>query len=105
MDKILENLRQVFQTPFQDSVLVFVLILFVILLAPILFRSLKIPGIVGLIIAGLIIGPHALNLIEKNSAVDLFSTIGLLYIMFLAGLELDLREFNRNKNKSFVFGF
>lgn len=105
MIKILENLQHYFQTPFQSSVLVFVVILFVILLAPILFRSLKIPGIIGLIIAGLIIGPHALNLIEKNSAVDLFSTIGLLYIMFLAGLELDLKEFNKNKHKSIVFGF
>jgi Kef-type K+ transport system membrane component KefB len=105
MDKILENLQHVFQTPFQGSVLVFVVILLVILLAPILFKSLKIPGIIGLIIAGLIIGPHALNLIEKNSAVDLFSTIGLLYIMFLAGLELDIKEFNKNRHKSFVFGF
>lgn len=105
MIKILENLQHIFKTPFQSSVLVFVVILFVILLAPILFRSLRIPGIIGLIIAGLVIGPHALNLIEKNSAVNLFSTIGLLYIMFLAGLELDLKEFKKNKHKSFVFGF
>jgi len=105
MVKILENLQHIFKTPFQSSVLVFVVILFIILLAPILFRSLKIPGIIGLIIAGLIIGPHALNLIEKNSAVDLFSTIGLLYIMFLAGLELDLKAFDKNKYKSIVFGF
>ena len=105
MIKILENLQHIFQTPFQSSVLVFVVILFIILLAPILFRTLKIPGIIGLIIAGLVIGPHALNLIEKNSAVDLFSTIGLLYIMFLAGLELDLKAFNKNKYKSIVFGF
>ncbi len=105
MEKFLQDLQLVFQTPFQSPVLIIVLILFIILLAPIIFRSLKIPGIIGLIIAGLIIGPHALNLIEKNAAVDLFSTIGLLYIMFLAGLELDIREFSRNKNKSFVFGF
>ncbi len=105
MEKFFENLRQLFQTPFQAPVLIIVLILFIILLAPILFRSFKIPSIIGLIIAGLIIGPHALNLIEKNAAVDLFSTLGLLYIMFLAGLELDLKEFNRNKHKSYVFGF
>jgi Kef-type K+ transport system membrane component KefB len=105
MEKFFQYLQQVFQTPFQNPVLVIVLILFVILLAPIIFRSLKIPGIIGLIIAGLIIGPHELNLIEKNAAVDLFSTLGLLYIMFLAGLELDIKEFNRNKHKSYVFGF
>lgn len=104
MNKIFENLQHIFQTPFQGSVLVFVVILFIILLAPLIFRSIKIPGIIGLIISGLIVGPHGLNLIEKNSAVDLFSTIGLLYIMFLAGLELDLKEFDRNKHKSIVFG-
>jgi len=104
MNKVFENLQHIFQTPFQSSVLVFVVILSIILLAPLLFRSIKIPGIIGLIISGLIVGPHGLNLLEKNSAVDLFSTIGLLYIMFLAGLELDLKEFNRNKNKSIVFG-
>ena len=105
MNKIIENLQHVFQTPFQSSVLVFFVILFIILFAPLLFRSLKIPGIIGLIIAGLVVGPQGFNLIEKNSAVDLFSTIGLLYIMFLAGLELDLKEFSKNKHKSIVFGF
>ena len=93
MNKVLENLQHIFQTPFQSSVLVFAVILFIILLAPLLFRSIKIPGIIGLILAGVIIGPHGLNLIAKNSAIDLFSTIGLLYIMFLAGLELDLKGF------------
>ena len=94
-----------FQRPFQNPVLVFAVILFIILLSPILLRKLKIPGIIGLIISGVIIGPHGLNVLEQNSAVKLFSTIGLLYIMFIAGLELDLKEFQRNKNKSLVFGF
>lgn len=94
-----------FDRPFQNPVLVFAIILFIILLSPILLRKLKIPGIIGLIISGVIIGPHGINLLEQNSAVKLFSTIGLLYIMFIAGLELDLKEFQRNKNKSIVFGF
>jgi Kef-type K+ transport system membrane component KefB len=105
MDKVIENLQHIFRTPFQSSVLVFALILFIILLAPLVFRRFKIPGIIGLIIAGVIIGPHGLNLIAKNSAIDLFSTIGLLYIMFLAGLELDLKGFSNYKHKSLVFGF
>jgi len=94
-----------FERPFQNPVLVFAVILFIILLSPILLRRLKIPGIIGLIISGVIIGPHGINVLEQNSAVKLFSTIGLLYIMFIAGLELDLKEFQRNKNKSLVFGF
>src|SRR5674476_1681575 len=105
MTQLLDRLIDLLQKPFHSSVLIFAVILFIILLAPILLRSLKIPGIIGLIISGLIIGPHGLGWIEKNAAVDLFSTIGLLYIMFLAGLELDLKEFNKNKHKSIVFGF
>jgi len=100
-----DQIAHEFQRPFQNPVLVFAVILFIILLSPILLRRLKIPGIIGLIISGVIIGPHGINVLEQNSAVKLFSTIGLLYIMFIAGLELDLKEFQRNKNKSLVFGF
>jgi len=66
---------------------------------------LNIPGIIGLIVAGVVIGPHGFNILEKNSAIELFSTIGLLYIMFIAGLELDMNEFKSNRNKSLLFGF
>ena len=100
-----DQIAHEFERPFQNPVLVFSVILFIILLSPILLRKLKIPGIIGLIISGVIIGPHGLNVLEQNSAVKLFSTIGLLYIMFIAGLELDLKEFQRNRNKSLVFGF
>ena len=74
------------------------------MLAPILFRRFKVPGIIGLIIAGVIVGPHGVNLLAKNSAIDLFSTIGLLYIMFIAGLELEIHEFRRNRYHSMGFG-
>ena len=105
MNAFFERAHHLFETPFSSNVLVFALILFIILLAPLIFRMIKVPGIIGLILSGLIIGPHGLGWIEKNSAVDLFSTIGLLYIMFLAGLELDLSEFKKNRHKSVVFGF
>ncbi|HTE31740.1 MAG TPA: cation:proton antiporter [Chryseolinea sp.] len=105
MTDFLERLLEEFKRPFQNSVLIFAVILFIILLAPIILKRVRIPGIIGLIISGVVIGPHGLFLLEKNAAVDLFSTIGLLYIMFIAGLELDLGEFNKNKNKSLVFGF
>ena len=105
MNDLFENLISKFELPLNNPVLVFSLVLFIILLAPIVLRRLNIPGIIGLIISGLIIGPHGLNILEKNSAVDLFSTIGLLYIMFIAGLDLDMNEFKRNRNKSILFGF
>src|SRR5690554_6888876 len=101
----MEHLIEAFQTPFTNPVLVFALILFIILLSPIILRRFKIPGIIGLILSGVLIGPHGLYLLEQNSAVDLFSTIGLLYIMFIAGLELDLNEFRKTRHKSVTFGF
>ena len=105
MNDFFEHLISKFELPLNSPVLVFSLILFIILLAPIVLRRLNIPGIIGLIISGLIIGPYGLNILEKNSAVELFSTIGLLYIMFIAGLDLDMNEFKRNRNKSILFGF
>ncbi len=99
-----QHLIHEFELPLKNPVLIFSLILFIILLSPIVLRKLNIPGIIGLIISGVIIGPHGLNILAQNSAVDLFSTIGLLYIMFIAGLELDLNEFKANRNKSLLFG-
>ena len=90
MNDFFSQLIHEFELPLSNPVLIFSLVLFIILLSPILLKRLNIPGIIGLIIAGVIIGPYGFNILEKNSAVDLFSTIGLLYIMFIAGLELDL---------------
>lgn len=105
MTEFFSHMMHEFELPLHNPVLVFSLILTIILLSPILLGRLNIPGIIGLIISGVVIGPFGLNLIENNSAVDLFSTIGLLYIMFIAGLELDLNEFKANRNKSLLFGF
>lgn len=105
MTEFFNHLAEEFQLPLQSPVLVFSLILLIILMAPILLKRLNIPGIIGLIISGVVIGPYGFNLLENNFAIKLFSTIGLLYIMFIAGLELDLNEFKTHKNKSLVFGF
>jgi len=104
MDAILGQFKEQFHLPLQNPVLVFALILLIILLAPILLKRLKIPGIIGLILAGVLIGPHGINLLAKNSAVDLFSTIGLLYLMFIAGLELEINEFKRFRKEGLSFG-
>ena len=93
-----------FTLPFQNPVLVFSIILFIILFAPILLSRLKIPAVIGLIVAGIIVGPNGFNILMRNSSVELFGTVGLLYIMFLAGLEIDLNEFRKNKYKSITFG-
>lgn len=89
--------------PLKDPVPIFSLVLFIILLAPIILRKFRIPSIIGLILAGMFIGDHGFKIIEKGS-IDLFGKAGLLYIMFLAGLELDMTEFRKNRNRSMVFG-
>ncbi|MDT3738510.1 MAG: cation:proton antiporter [Candidatus Kapabacteria bacterium] len=90
--------------PLKNPVLIFALILFIILFAPILLNKFKIPHLIGLIIAGAVIGPNGLNLMLRDSSIVLFGTVGLLYIMFLAGLEIDLADFKKNSGRSIVFG-
>ncbi len=91
--------------PIENPVVIFAIVLFVILLSPILLKKIKIPGLVGLIISGMLLGPNGFYILERDSSIILFGTVGLLYIMFLAGLELDYASFNKNKSKSLVFGF
>jgi len=93
-----------FSLPLQNPVLKFSIILFIILFAPLLLNKIRVPQLIGLIIAGAIVGPNGFHLLARESSVVLFGTVGLLYIMFLAGLEIDLGDFKKNKNKSIVFG-
>ncbi|HEY4650687.1 MAG TPA: cation:proton antiporter, partial [Pontibacter sp.] len=90
--------------PFEDPVMIFMMVLLIILVAPMILNRLRIPGIVGLIIAGVLVGPNGLNLLMRDASIILFGTVGILYIMFLAGLEVDMIDFKKNKNKSMVFG-
>lgn len=90
--------------PLTNPVLKFLLILVIILVAPIILNKIKIPHLLGLIIAGAVIGPNGFNLMARDSSIILSGTAGLLYIMFLAGLEIDLGDFKKNSKKSIVFG-
>lgn len=109
MNYFLEHLLSEFGIPLTNPVLVFSLLLFIILMSPIILRRIRIPSIIGLILSGIIIGPKGIGIIGENTLaaegwVKLFSTIGLLYIMFMAGLELDLNQFKRYYKNSIVFG-
>ncbi len=90
--------------PLENPVLIFAIILFIILLAPVLLHYLKVPDLVGLIIAGAVIGPNGLNLLERDSSIVLFGTVGLLYLMFVAGLEMNMADFKKNSRKGLAFG-
>ena len=90
--------------PIADPILKFLIILIIMLVTPLLLNKIKVPHLLGLIIAGAIIGPHGFNLILRDSSIILSGTAGLLYIMFLAGLEIDMNDFRRNSLKSLGFG-
>lgn len=90
--------------PLEDPILKFLLILVIIFTAPLVLNKLKIPYLLGLIIAGAVIGPHGLNLVMRDSSIILSGTAGLLYIMFLSGLDMDMSDFKHNSLRSLVFG-
>jgi len=87
-----------------DPILIFTIILFIILVFPTIFNKIKLPGIVGLIIAGIIIGPNTFGILENADAISLISKVGILYIMFLAGLEVDVFQIKKNISSSVTFG-
>lgn len=90
--------------PVEDPILKFLIILIIILGAPLLLNKLRIPPLLGLIIAGAVIGPYGINLVSRDSSIILSGTAGLLYIMFLAGMEIDMNDFKKNSLKSLTFG-
>ena len=92
------------QFPLTNPVLIFAVILFIILLAPAVLHRLKIPDLIGLIIAGALIGPNGLGIMLRDSSIELFGTVGLLYIMFIAGLEIDMADLRKNYGKTLTFG-
>lgn len=90
--------------PIEDPVLKFLVVLIIILAAPLLLNKIKVPHLLGLIIAGAIIGPNGFNILSRDSSIVVTGTTGLLYIMFLAGLEIDMGDFKKNKWKSLGYG-
>lgn len=87
-----------------DSVAIFLVIMAVLLVMPLLSEWVHLPGIVGLIIGGILIGPHGLGWLADDSRIELLATVGLLFLMFSAGLEVDLHQFKRVRNRALVFG-
>lgn len=90
--------------PITDPTWIFLLVLLIILFAPILLNKLRIPHIIGMILAGLVIGEHGFNILVRDSSFELFGKVGLYYIMFLAGLEMNMGDFKQNRGKALVLG-
>lgn len=90
--------------PITNPTVQFLILFVIVLLAPILFNKIRIPSLIGLIIAGAVIGPYGIGLMLRDSNMIMLGNAGLLYIMFLAGIEIDVAEFKKNSAKSLVFG-
>ena len=88
----------------QEPVAFFLLIMSIILITPLLSERLRLPGMIGIIIGGMLIGPHGFHLIEAGDRIEFLATIGLVYLMFSAGLEVDIRQFMRVRARALVFG-
>ncbi|WP_307757417.1 cation:proton antiporter [uncultured Mediterranea sp.] len=90
--------------PITDPTWIFLLVLLIILFAPILLTKLRIPHIIGMILAGLAIGEHGFNILVRDSSFELFGKVGVYYIMFLAGLEMNMADFKKNRGKAVALG-
>lgn len=90
--------------PITDPTWIFFVVLSIILIAPMILERLRIPSIVGMIFAGVLIGPHCFHVLERDSSFELFGKVGMYYIMFLASLEMNLQDVRKTKSKAITLG-
>ena len=99
---IFDNITHLF--PITDPTWIFLVVLVIILFAPLVLNRIRVPHLVGMILAGVVVGEHGLNILSRDSSFELFGKVGLLYIMFLASLEMDLEGLKKNRIRGTVFG-
>lgn len=90
--------------PVTEPTWIFLGVLSIVLFAPLLFNRLRLPHIIGMILAGLLIGPNGLNILERDDSFELFGKVGLYYIMFLASLEINMQEMKQAKGGALLMG-
>lgn len=90
--------------PITDPTLIFLVVLLIILMAPIIMGKLRIPHIIGMVLAGVLIGQYGLNVLDRDASFELFGRVGLYYIMFLAALEMDIEGLRKNIRRALAFG-
>jgi len=100
----MDSMTQYLNLPITNHTWVFFIVLAIILLAPMIFSKLRIPHLIGMILAGVLIGENGLNILQRDSSFELFGQVGIYYIMFLAGLEMDLVGLKQNRSEGLIFG-
>ena len=101
--KFIHDITHLF--PITNPTWIFLVVLAIILFAPLLFNRIRVPHLVGMILAGVLVGEHGLNILSRDSSFELFGKVGLYYIMFLASLEMDLEGLKKNRTRGIIFGF
>jgi Kef-type K+ transport system membrane component KefB/nucleotide-binding universal stress UspA family protein len=92
------------QLPITDPVLIVAVAMAMFLVAPLVMERLRLPGLIGVIVSGAVVGPNGLNLLARDQTIVLLGTVGLLYLIFMAGIAIDLHGFRRYRNRSLAFG-
>lgn len=90
--------------PLTNPIAIFLVVLAIIVGAPLLFRRLKVPGLVGMILAGVVIGPYGFNILARDASFEIFGQVGILYLMFLAAVEIDMFHLKSNLRPGITFG-
>ncbi len=90
--------------PVTEPTWIYLGVLSIVLFAPLLFNKLRMPHIIGMILAGLLIGPNGLNILDHDDSFELFGEVGLFYIMFLASLEINMQEMKQAKGGALLMG-
>lgn len=100
----METIKTLLTFPLSQPVAIFLLVLIIILFAPVVFDRLKVPRVVGLIVAGVIVGPYCLNLLAYDASFQIFGEVGILYLMFLAAVEINMYHLQRNIRSGLIYG-
>ena len=90
--------------PITDPTWIFFVVLSIILFAPMLLERLRIPSIVGMLFAGVLIGPHGFHILDRDGSFELFGKVGLYYIMFLASLEMNMQDVKKIQGRALTLG-
>ena len=94
-----------FILPLASPTLIFAVVLLVILFSPLLLNRLRVPPLVGLVLAGMALGPYGFNVLSNDDSFHLFGNVGLLYIVFMSGVSIEINDLKKNRIKGGVFGF
>lgn len=101
---MLSHISSILTFPLTQPVAIFLLVLLIMLASPVIFKPLRIPSVVGLIISGVLVGPYGFNLLARDASFEIFGEVGILFLMFQAAVEIDMFHLRRNMRQGIVFG-